>query len=83
MAQRQPVGVLRWSPTIWRRVEHIRDRVLRGLGTAEPAIAEDVAALSAALGASPKAMHWRKPLNLMEINQMAPTGEVRERKGRP
>ena len=83
MAKRQPVGVLRWSPTIWRRIEHIRDRVLRGLGTTEPAIAEDVAAFAAALGASPKAMHWRKPLSLMEINQMAPTAEVREREGRP
>jgi hypothetical protein len=29
------------------------------------------------------AAHWRKPLSIMEINQMAPTEEVRERKGRP
>ena len=27
--------------------------------------------------------HWRKPLNLIEINQLAPTDEVRARPGRP
>jgi hypothetical protein len=83
MAKRQPVGVLRWSPTIWRRAEHIRDRIMRGLGTDEPIIAEDMAAVFAAFGVSPKAMHWRKPLSIMEINQMAPTDEVKQRKGRP
>ena len=83
MAKRQPVGVLRWSPTIWRRAEHIRDRIMRGLGTDEPIIAEDIAGLAAAVGASPKAMHWRKPLSIVEINQMAPTEDVRQRRGRP
>ena len=83
MAERQPVGVLRWSPTIWRRVEHIRDRVMRGLGTDEALIPEDIAGLAAAVGASPKAMHWRKPLAITEINRMAPTPEVRDRQGRP
>jgi len=27
--------------------------------------------------------HWRKPLRIEEINQMAPTPEVRARPGRP
>jgi hypothetical protein len=27
--------------------------------------------------------HWRKPLSMIEINQMAPTPEVRARPGRP
>jgi hypothetical protein len=83
MAKRQPVGVLRWSPTIWRKAEHVRDRIMRGLGTEEALIPEDIVGVAAALGASPKAMHWRKPLSIMEINQMAPTEEVRARRGRP
>lgn len=83
MAIRQPVGVLRWSPTVWRRAEHIRDRILRGLGTDEAIIPEDVMALAASIGASPKSMHWRKPLSIEEVNQMATTQEVRERRGRP
>jgi hypothetical protein len=29
------------------------------------------------------AAHWRKPLSLVEVNQMAPTPEVRARPGRP
>lgn len=29
------------------------------------------------------AAHWRKPLSLAEVNQMAPTPEVRARLGRP
>lgn len=28
------------------------------------------------------AVHWRKPLRIDEINRLAPTVEVRERKGR-
>ena len=83
MAKRQPVPVLSWSPTIWRRAEHIRDRILRGLGTDEAIIADDIAAMAAAFGASPKAMHWRKPVSILEINRMEPTAEVKERRGRP
>jgi len=29
------------------------------------------------------AVHWRKPLSLAEVNQMAPTEDVRLRRGRP
>jgi hypothetical protein len=74
MAKQQPVPVLRWSPTLKRRIEHIRDRIMRGLGTDEPLIPEDIRGI---------AHHWRKPLSIPEINQMAPTPEVRERRGRP
>jgi hypothetical protein len=78
-----PVGVLRWSPTIWRRMEALRDQIMRNVGTDEPFIGENVAEMASVLGASPKAMHWRKPLSIPEINRMAPTSEVHERKGRP
>lgn len=47
---------------------------MRGLGTEEPLIPEDIRGV---------AHHWRKPLSIIEINQMAPTTEVRERPGRP
>lgn len=56
---------------------------MRGLGTHEALIAEDVAEMAGVLGGSPKAMHWRKPLSIVEINQMVPTEDVRARKGRP
>ena len=61
----------------------MRDRIMRDTGTSEPFIAEDVQEMAAVLGVSPRAMHWRKPLSIPEINRMAPTSEVRERKGRP
>ncbi len=83
MAKRRPVGVLSWSPTVWRKVEHIRDRIMRGIGTEEALIREDIQELAATMGASPRAMHWRKPLSISEINRMAPTEEVRSRPGRP
>jgi hypothetical protein len=56
---------------------------MRGLGTDEALIPEDVQAMATELGISPKAMHWRKPLSILEINQMAPIDEVRTRPGRP
>lgn len=46
---------------------------MRGVGTAEAFIPEK----------GQTAMHWRKPLSLEEVNQMAPTPEVRKRAGRP
>ena len=48
-------------------------------GSDEPAIApegEEAALLTVTA-------QWRKPLSIMEINRMAPTPEVRERRGRP
>jgi hypothetical protein len=70
-----PVHVLRWSRTIHRRIEHIRDRIMRGLGTDEPLI-EDTEMTTIT-------RQWRKPLSIAEVNQMAQTPEVRERRGRP
>jgi hypothetical protein len=72
-SQSQPVPVLRWSLTAWRRIEACRDRILRGLGTSEPLIQDPSGASS---------VHWRKPLSIAEINQMAPTPEVIARPGR-
>jgi hypothetical protein len=46
-------------------------------------IPENIAELPAVTGMSPRAMHWRKPLSIEEVNRMAPTEEVRARKGRP
>ena len=68
---------------MWRRIEATRDRIMRGVGTREPFIGEDVQEMAAALGTSPSAMHWRKPLSIEEVNRMAPTEEVRTRPGRP
>jgi hypothetical protein len=73
------VPVLRWSPTIWRRIESVRDRILRGLGTDEPLIYEDMISINpgTVIGT------WRRPLRIDEINQMGNTPEVRLRPGRP
>jgi hypothetical protein len=71
-----PVAVLRWSPTLHRLVEAARDRIMRGVGTDEPLIE--------AVGEGNMATRqWRKPLRIDEVNRMAPTPEVRERRGRP
>ena len=66
-----------------RRAEAMRDRIFRGVGTEEAFIEEDYAEMQVALGVAPSAAHWRKPLSIVEINRMAPTDEVRERRGRP
>lgn len=75
--------VLRWSATTWRKMEALRDRILHGCGTDEPWFLEDVEEFQAATGRIACAAQWRKPLRIDEINQMAPTPEVRERPGRP
>lgn len=74
-----PLPVLRWSPTTMRRIEAVRDRILRGLGTDEPLIYEDMTAFN------PRTIiaTWRRPLRIEEINQMGDTPEVRARPGRP
>jgi hypothetical protein len=49
------------------------------LGTAEPLIqpeGDELALLKIT-------RQWRKPLRIDEINQLAPTAERRERRGRP
>ena len=54
-----------------------------GAGTTEAWISEDVAKVEGETGRTVIAMHWRKPLSMAEVAQMAPTSEVRERRGRP
>jgi hypothetical protein len=68
--------VLSWSRTVHRKIEHIRDRIMRGIGTDE-ALIEDLS------GVTLVTRQWRRPLSIVEVNQMAPTQEVRERRGRP
>lgn len=75
--------VLRWSLTERRRVETVRDRIFRGVGTTEPLIPVPEIEMAAELGFNPVTMQWRKPLSIEEVNRMAPTPEVRERRGRP
>jgi hypothetical protein len=73
------VPVLRWSPTVWRRLEAARDQIARGLGTEEPWYGEQ---LTAEVGELAVAVHWRKPLRIDEVNRLAPTAEVLLREGR-
>lgn len=71
--------MLRWSPTKWRRAEVLRDKLMRGVGTDEPWVMEEHSAMWGELAV---AVHWRRPLTIAEVNRMAPTPEVRERRGR-
>jgi len=57
-----------------RRIEAVRDRIMRNLGT-ENLIEADDPLLTVT-------RQWRKPLSILEVNQMAPTAMVRERLGR-
>ena len=52
---------------------------MRGLGTDEAYIMEE---MSAMLGERAISVHWRKPLRIDEVAQMAPTPEVKDRPGR-
>lgn len=75
----RPVPLLRWSATTLRKVEAIRDRIMGMCGSNEPVIApegEEAALLTVT-------MQWRRPLSVVEVNRLAPTAEVRERRGRP
>jgi hypothetical protein len=74
----RPVPVLRWSLTTIRRIEAIRDRIMAMCGTTEPLIEADVPPWH-----EPVTMQWRKPLRIEEVARLAPTPEVRERRGRP
>lgn len=53
---------------------------MRGLGTDEPYVMEE---MSAQIGERAISVHWRRPLRIDEITQMAPTPEVKARPGRP
>jgi hypothetical protein len=73
--------VLRWSATRWRKMEALRDRISFGLGTQEPWFLDEE--FLGASGGMVVAAHWRRPLSLSEVAQLAPTPEVRARPGRP
>lgn len=75
--------VLRWSPTTWRKMEALRDRILHGCGTDEDWHLEDPREVEAATGRVLVSAQWRKPLRIDEVNRMADTPEVRARLGRP
>lgn len=53
----------------------MRDRIMRGVGTDEALIPDKLP--------TRVTRQWRKPLRIDEVARMAPTEEVRERKGRP
>jgi hypothetical protein len=62
-----------------REIEVMKDRIFAMCGSPEPAVSsidEEAALLMVT-------MQWRKPLSIEEVAQMAPTPEVRERRGRP
>jgi len=73
------VPVLRWSPTKWRKAEALRDKIMRGVGTDEEWVVEE---MSEQLGTLASAVHYRRPLRVDEVARMAPTPDVRKREGR-
>jgi hypothetical protein len=79
LERRQPVPVVRWTPTTVRKIEAIRDRIMGMCGTRERLI--DAGEFWP--GRVVVTMQWRKPLTIEEVARMAQTPEVRERKGRP
>jgi hypothetical protein len=62
-----------------RKAEAVRDRTMRGAGTGEPWVMEE---MSREIGELAISVHWRKPLSLEEVARMAPTPEVKAREGR-
>jgi hypothetical protein len=71
-----PVAVLSLSLKLRREVEAARDRIFAMCGSDEPAI-DTIGEGNVA------SLQWRKPLSIEEVARMAPTPEVRERRGRP
>jgi hypothetical protein len=65
-----------------RKIEAIRDRIMAMCGTSEPLVLV-LAPAEMPTGHVAVTMQWRKPLTLEEVARMAPTPEVRERRGRP
>ena len=59
----------------------IRDHIMFGCGTDEPWFYD--AEFYGENREMAVAAHWRKPLRIDEVNQMAPTPEVIARRGRP
>ena len=73
--------MLRWSATRWRHLEAVRDRIMFNTGTNEPWFYDEEFYGEESDRAI--AAHWRKPLRIDEVNLLADTPEVRERRGRP
>lgn len=67
---------------MWRNMIALRDRIMRGVGSDEPWYLENPVEFEDAVGRPMIAGNWRKPLRIDEVNQMAPTLEVRARQGR-
>ena len=61
------------------KAEAVRDRIMRGVGTEEPWVVEE---MSAQLGDGAFAVHYRRPLRIDEVARMGQTAEVKERPGR-
>jgi hypothetical protein len=62
-----------------RAIEACRDRIFLRCGTDEPLFEAD----DFPVGYRRVTRQWRKPLTIVEVNRMAATPEVKERKGRP
>lgn len=58
----------------------MRDRIMRGIGTDEPWIMEE---MSDQFGMLAIAVHYRRPLRIDAVSRMADTPDVRARPGRP
>lgn len=67
----QPVSS--WGRQTRRYIDMLCTNYLKRLGTSEKLIEER----------EKVSIHWRKPLHITEINQMADTPDVRARRGRP
>lgn len=79
--KRRPVPVVSLTRQMVREIEAMKDRIYAMCGTDEAAI---VAAVHEFPALNERVtMQWRWPLTIAEVAQMAPTPEVRERKGRP
>lgn len=72
--------MLRWSATTWRKLEAVRDRIFHSAGTGERYVLET---MEKEIGMAAVSAHWRVPLRIDEVAQMAPTADVRLRRGRP
>jgi hypothetical protein len=62
-------------------MEALRDRIMHGTGTDEPWFYDEE--FYGEFSDMAVAAHWRRPLSIVEVNQMAPTADVRLRLGRP
>jgi hypothetical protein len=66
-----------------RRIEATRDRIFDMCGTTEAVIAVSDGEMTAEVGREFTSAQWRKPCSIEEVARLAPTVEVRERRGRP